>query len=219
MNLSDEQQVIANLEVLKYSDVWEYCETYNDKHHDLDLFERLDRTDRIGVIPDLYSSVIVLGCGDGSLVRHLDYLEYKTMGIDIFAHPFWSRQFERTGDKNKGFTHRMFQQQALWDDLPRMRVDSMWDSFVCADVLEHIPEILIDKVLKNISDHCYSGIFQIANMESKFGDHDLHLIKEDVAWWLDKIQSVMGGVVVQVDDPGAPRSRFVISWGIVLYAT
>lgn len=212
MNLTHEQQAIADLETIKYKYVWENCDTYGDKHHDLDLFNRLDRTDRLGIIPALYTSVIVLGCGDGSLVRHLDYLEYKTMGIDIYSHPFWSRQFERTGDKNTSFTHCMFAQQSLWDQLPRLKVGAKWDSFICADVLEHIPKILLGDVLGNIAGNCSAGIFQIANMDSRFGGYDLHPIKEDSAWWLDRILDVMGGSVYLTDDTDVPRSRFVIYW-------
>jgi len=212
MNLTHEQQAVAVQEAIKYKYVWENCESYGNKHHDFDLFERLDRSCKIGCIPELYSSVIVLGCGAGSLVRYLDYLEYKTMGIDIYPHPFWARGFVRTGDQNTGFTHRMFKEQCLWDDLPRLEVGVNWDSFICADVLEHIPEILLGDVLGNIASHCNSGVFQIANMESKFNGYDLHLIREDVGWWLDVIQMAMGGKVNQIDDPDVPRSRFVIYW-------
>ena len=218
MNLTPEQQAIAKDEIKKYEYVWENCNTYGDKHHDLDLFNRLNKLDGINTnemiecIPEVNASVIVLGCGDGALVRHLDYLEYKTMGVDIFAHPFWSRALDRTGDKNTSFTHRTFQQQCLWEKLPRLEVGVNWDSFFCADVLEHIPEILLNEVLVNISNACNSGVFQIANMGSSFAGLNLHPIKEDAPWWLDRIYDVMGGKVRLVDDPGAPKSRFVIYW-------
>ncbi len=209
MNLTSEQQAIADLEVFKYKHVWENCETYNDKHHDLDLVKRINWREQGIDFPLSGGSVIALGCGDGSLVRHLDYLDYISFGVDIYSHPFWAKPVQQ---KRNGIARRMFQKQCLWENLPTPGTALNWDMFVCADVLEHIPETLLDQVLRNIKNHCIAGIFQVANMGSRFDGYELHLIKENVAWWLDRIQCVMGGIVKEIDDPGAPKSRFVIYW-------
>lgn len=207
MNLTHEQKQIADLEAIKYKHVWENCETYGDKHHDVDLFKRID-PHYIG--PE--ESVIVLGCGDGSLVDILIEYKYLAFGVDIYRHPNWDRQRNNNGRR---FEYRkVYQQQPLWEPLPVPKTGSKWEMAICADVLEHIPEILLPNVLANIADCCDQAIFQIANMKSEFNGYNLHMIKKDVRWWSDVLLECMHGktLINKEEQAEAPPGRFVIHW-------
>jgi len=194
MNLTHEQQAVAKAEIIKYRYVWEHCENYGVKHHDLDLWER------VGIEYDFASesNIIVLGCGDGSLVKYLHQQDYNSFGIDIYEHPSWN------GDS-------MFKKHALWNALPKSKDNKKWNFAICADVMEHIPEILLPVVLKNINESCNNVLFQIAKMESNFGGYDLHPIKEDAGWWIEMMNVHMDGRSTIIND-GAPAGRFVIDW-------
>lgn len=216
--MSDLQQELAALEVIKYQHVWENCSTYNEKHHDRDLWERrkgdYDFEASVAVRPDTADfataqqpSVIVLGCGDGSLVRLLVIQGFYAKGVDLFAHPLW-------GAVVKGKVHhsQKFVEQGLWDRMPVPRYGQRWDLAISADVLEHIPYELLPIVLRNISQSCKQALFQIANMNSSFGGYDLHPIKEDASWWCDEIHKYMGGDCCAAYDGGVPAGRFTIKW-------
>jgi len=81
-----------------------------------------------------------------------------------------------------------FVQAPLWDLPPSLPKASF---SYCCDVLEHIPENLIDKTLKNISKRTKKGaFFQIFFQPETFGDQieeELHLTLHDQSWWLKKL--------------------------------
>jgi hypothetical protein len=61
----------------------------------------------------------------------------------------------------------------------------------CCDVLEHIPEEDIDKVLANILYSSTDVFFMIATGDDAFGKHphideELHLTTKDYHWWLER---------------------------------
>lgn len=214
--MSDLQQELAALEIIKYQHVWENCSTYNEKHHDRDLWERrkgdYDFDDPDIDIPSDFAkaiqpSIIVLGCGDGTLVRSLITQGYYAKGVDLYAHPLWGSMFN-----GKVVYSRKFVEQGLWSRLPLPRHGQRWDLAVSADVLEHVPYELLPIVLRNISQSCKQALFQIANMNSSFGGYDLHPIKQDAAWWCDEIHKYMGGRCFVADDSAAPAGRFTIEW-------
>ena len=169
--LSSEQLVIAGSEALKYRHVWQNCKTYNDKHHDVDLWIRrkLDYPYMKG------ASFLVLGCGDGELVQRLAYCGHEAVGVDIFAHPNWKKTCNVP-------IQPVFKEAALWDQLPLTAGLNKFDMVICADVMEHIPPELLPNVLLNIDSVCDKALFQIANMNSKFEGYDLHPIKEDAVY-------------------------------------
>ena len=74
MTLTKEQIDVATAEALKYRHVWENCETYGHKHHDVDLWNRVGKSIDTTMEWSCDRSVIVLGCGDGALVKLLDDL-------------------------------------------------------------------------------------------------------------------------------------------------
>lgn len=59
----------------------------------------------------------------------------------------------------------------------------------CTDVLEHIPESDVDKVLDNCLVACQHTFFQISTVDDVMGGlvgHPLHLTVKPYAWWLKK---------------------------------
>ena len=71
--MDHDQRMTAQAEAIKYKYVWENCETYGDKHHDVDLWLR--NLEYLDPFPN--ASILVLGCGDGSLVHLLDGCGYN----------------------------------------------------------------------------------------------------------------------------------------------
>ena len=197
LELTAEQRAIADAEYDKYKHVWENCATYGDKHHDANLWDR--QGDMMGLRPG--DSVIVLGCGDGTLVEHFVDLGYEVKGIDIFPHDKWA------GDR-----WQRFAATPLWEDIPAPIAGGKWDIAICADVMEHIPPELLLVVLARINGACSRVLFQIANMDSYFDGHDLHLIKEDASWWVNTIMSYCSGLPTIVDHDESPAGRFVIDY-------
>lgn len=208
MNLTHEQQAIAEAEKIKYRYVWEHCEIYGDKHHDIDLWNRMK--DDYGL--DKKAEIMVLGCGDGALVNQLYDDGYNSAGIDIYHHPLWMNSIGVNPKASRFSNYRGLKKNALWDEIPKTIDGGKWDLAICADVMEHIPEILLPVVLKNISDSCNHVIFQIANMESKYGGYDLHPIKQDARWWIEIIKEHMDGIPIIKFHDGTPPGRFVIDW-------
>jgi hypothetical protein len=69
-------------------------------------------------------------------------------------------------------------------------IDVRCDFGYCCDVLEHIPESDLDKVLKTIVTNSGEVFFNISTVEDHFGDAldigPLHVTVHPYAWWLKK---------------------------------
>ena len=143
----------------------------------------------------------MLGCGDGTLVEYIAEAGVEVMGVDIFPHDKWA-----------GDNWMKFAATPLWEDLPAPSGGGKWDLVICADVMEHMPPELLPIVLARIDAACSRVLFQIANMDSYFDGHDLHLIKEDAGWWVNTIMSYCSGLPTIVDHDGSPAGRFVIDY-------
>lgn len=61
----------------------------------------------------------------------------------------------------------------------------------CTDVMEHLPESSVDKVLDNVLRACQHVFFQISTVDDVCGalvGHPLHLTVKPFAWWIKKFQ-------------------------------
>lgn len=71
-------------------------------------------------------------------------------------------------------------------------IDLRSDYGYCCDVMEHIPEEDVDKVLTTILENSLHCMFQISTVEDHFGkafddiDDHLHLTVKPYSWWLQK---------------------------------
>ena len=59
---------------------------------------------------------------------------------------------------------------------------------LCLDVLEHIEEIYIEKIIDEFSKKCKHCVLSIANHSDIFENIELHLIQKDETFWTSIIE-------------------------------
>ena len=69
------------------------------------------------------------------------------------------------------------------------------------------PKDLYDKLNKE-----FNFDFDPCPLHSEFDGLNLHMIKEDADWWVDRIGGVMGGGATIIKNERPPLGRFVIAW-------
>lgn len=116
-------------------------------------------------------SLIELGCGNGLLCIILAQMELDVTGIDIVS---LENIYNRTNYK--------FLQKDL-TQTPYDFKDRQFDYCLSFDVLEHIPEGSIPKILKECARISKNLIIKVACE----GTPPLHLTTYDMEWWKDKL--------------------------------
>ena len=122
------------------------------------------------------SSVLDIGAGHGSLVQHLvgkggleviacDLDNY--LAEDIKANNFIKVDLTNAKDRNK---------------LPQT------DALFCLDVLEHIEEKYINRILQKFSKLSRNCFFSIANHSDVIEGIELHLIQQPQEYWEKKLE-------------------------------
>jgi 2-polyprenyl-3-methyl-5-hydroxy-6-metoxy-1,4-benzoquinol methylase len=128
------------------------------------------------IIKEGYKRVLDVGCGIGQGVAMMRNAGIEAYGIDISERikPFW-----KEGKIDK------FCQVACADKIPFP--DNHFDLVVCTEVMEHIPEEGIKKVLKEIKRVGSNFFFTIALAEALHKmPHDgsePHICVKSPAWW------------------------------------
>ena len=123
-------------------------------------------------------SVLDAGCGDGRFLKLLKKMNHNLVvsGIDIADNAIDFRLKD------------IFTQGCLWEEEPYKEVDAI----TCFDVLEHLPEMYIDKVLYNFNKFSRKlCIVSVCMVEDQFGkeiNEKLHLTVKDLFWWMDKLR-------------------------------
>ncbi len=187
-----------------YEKVWERDE-YRKICHGLNLWN-----DHQNLFPNDFSTVLDIGCGMGLLVSQMIADGYDAYGVDIARNAIdpkvskmWSKQLfitDLTGDI--GISLRP------WGEGKR------FDLGVCCDVMEHIHEGDVPKMLENIWEMCDEVIFVIANHASNFLGYNLHPTKMAPEWWCKTMQAIDPESWVypeKFDRPGR-EGIFVIKW-------
>ena len=132
-------------------------------------------------------SVIDFGCGTGRASLLISGYNPVTM-VDISEYCLDPEIINNLSPNLE------FKQQCLWElDIPSA------DYGFCCDVMEHIPEEKVDKVLSNISNHvndCYFRIF-LHKDNGKFIDEPLHLTVRPKEWWHVKISKLFNSVIMK----------------------
>lgn len=70
-------------------------------------------------------------------------------------------------------------------DIKDLKTHKKFDCVTCLDVLEHIHPDNINVTLENISSLSDQFLFSIANHSDIQNGAELHLIQQDLSWWLD----------------------------------
>ncbi len=175
----------------KYEDVWTRPE-YRVKAHGLALWQQHRE-----IFPDVVTTAVDLGCGHARLVERWNLEGIDGWGVD-FAEAAPDPEIRLVwGPK--------LVMSCLWE----LSMGRRFDLGVCADVMEHIPEPMVDRTLARIRDHCDVVIFKIANFPSRMLGHDLHPTMRGRTWWRDRL-----GMVGRVEDLAIEtgRNEYFFRW-------
>lgn len=117
-------------------------------------------------------TLIDIGCGCARATQHLEDEGHTVTGIDFVD----ARE-----------TDVPFQHADITNPLPLTA-----DVGYCCDVMEHIPEEDVDKVLQNIMAATTRTFFSISFEHDHYGavtvGHPLHLTVRPFTWWRDKLK-------------------------------
>jgi len=84
----------------------------------------------------------------------------------------------------------------------------------CTDVMEHIPEDQVEKVLRNIVKSAEKVFFNISLQEDSCGaliDENLHVTVKPAAWWLSKLRD-LDCVIYNFETHGNDLLVYVSAW-------
>ena len=181
--------VVASAEAAKYAEVWA-DPAYRRKAHGLSLWQN-----RRDLFPASVTSALDIGCGHGRLVAQWWAEGVDGHGVDIAP--------AAVDPGILGGNEDRFHFAALW----RMDLGRRFPLGVCADVMEHIPEALVDLSLERIAVHCDLVLFKIAAFPSEHRGQVLHLTIRPVEWWHERLSRAFG-VARRVNYP-TDRREFV----------
>ena len=122
-------------------------------------------------------SILDVGCGEGYVVKVLHksgYLAYGTDIVDVVR-------------KEIIHNHNFFQ-IPIWD----LRKIGNFDAVVSFDMLEHLPEHIVDLSLENLTTISTFFYFTISCRPDQAGrsiGEDLHLTVKPPSWWIEKLMS------------------------------
>ena len=116
-------------------------------------------------------SIIEIGCGNGMLCNTLSQMELNVTGMDIVG-------LEDIYDRSK---YKFIQKDLV--ETPYNFKDRQFDYCLCFDVLEHLPEKAIPKVLKEMARISNKLIIKVACD----GGPPLHLTVHNLGWWEYKL--------------------------------
>lgn len=159
-------------ELKKYQAMWSMPE-YRKICHGLDFF--IGHRHEMG----RFKSVLDIGCGTGRLLRYMVEKGYDAEGVD-----FAFNCLDEEVKKCDIYPAIKFHEASIWE----MNLERKFEVGICADVMEHIPEERINKTLANIHKHCSRTYYVIANYESKYLGHLLHVTRKPKEWWKEVLE-------------------------------
>lgn len=165
---------IAEKEHSKYRNLWLKNPDYREKSP----FER----DYLGIFENVFKDkskkIVDFGCGCGRGALHLARLGFTVLMIDITEHAL-DPEVRMACDSMPNLT---FLELNLIHAPFNMR--KLGDYFICADVIEHLPEPVIDKVVRYIyASTSSSGLMSVACFPDKTFGANLHLTVKPAGYW------------------------------------
>lgn len=181
-----------DFERAKYQRVWAEP-WYRVKAHGLMLWEHYR-----DIFPEHVGSAVDLGCGTGRL-----FAQWNAEGIDGHGVDFAGNAVDENIMRDYG---EKFHLECLW----QMELHRKFDLGVCADVMEHIPEVHVADALKCIGRHCDVVVFKIANFPSYWRDDNLHPTQRPGDWWQAKLNEA--GRVTELLSHSTAREEYLFRW-------
>jgi len=168
---------LGKQEAEKYNRMWKLPQRIYGNRSPAESFHILFPDD---VTP---ASIVDIGCGCGRVM--LKFLEkgFRPYLLDIAPNCLDEEVREKLGDN--------FEVANLWEDWGRF--DFLFQYGFCCDVMEHIPTLMVDQFLGQISNHCKYVFFSICNVQDEWGkniDEDLHLTIQPFLWWKEKMEQM-----------------------------
>lgn len=163
----------GNPEAMKYGQIWERAEyrIISPGEFYVPVFLMQAR-------PRPGASLIDFGCGTGRAGRALAQAGLRVTMVDFVNNCLDADVREALGD---GLS---FVKADLEQPIP---VTAEYG--FCCDVMEHIPEARVDRVLKNVLMAAQHVFFAISTVEDRCGEligESLHLTTQPYAWWLEQ---------------------------------
>jgi len=129
-----------------------------------------------------HQNVVDLGCGRAELSKLLPYKTYT--GVDISSYQI-NKNIAENEQPNSTFIRHSI------DKLPYE--DMAFDVAICTDVMEHVPENRVDRVLKEMFRVAHSVMLVIDCAAAKLTDKNgknLHCTIQPYRWWMKKIKEL-----------------------------
>lgn len=132
-------------------------------------------------------TLIDFGCGTARVTKEFVAKGLNVSLVDISR---YCLDDEIRGLMDKSPSQVRFLQACLWQ-LPETLKSAHWA--FCCDVMEHLPEEMVDEVLKGIAKRMrHGGYFNIClkpDLAGQFIGQPLHLTVKEASWWREKMKS------------------------------
>lgn len=137
------------------------------------------------MIPNVH--LLDLGCAGGGLVRSI--LDDGGFAIGIDGSDYSAKRYRAEWGTIPGylFTADITHPFTVTEDYGEPLA---FDVVTAWEVLEHIPEPLIETIMKNVGAHLtLDGMFicSISQSEDHWEDHDYHVTVKERGWWTEKM--------------------------------
>lgn len=196
----------------KYVEMWKH-----DEYRKFSPGEQLANKFLSWARPPKDSTIIDFGCGTGRGSLMISLLSGCKMIMLDFAENcldedvreavknqgVWNEHGERVGDYLKFYVQDL-------TELPEHRAKYGY----CTDVMEHIPEEDVEKVLRNITKSAEKVFFNISLLHDSCGKligEDLHLTVKPAGWWIQKFRD-LDCVIYNSETYGTDLLVYVSAW-------
>ena len=192
----------GNPEAEKYGRMWEL-----EEYRKVSPGEQLAQVFLAQARPKPRSEVIDFGCGTGRGALMLAVLGgLKVTMIDFVRNSLDPEIREAVTTQPEVFR---FVKADLEQPIPTVAAYGF-----CCDVMEHIPEDRVDRVLDNVLKAAQHVFFSISTTNDRCGDligETLHLTVQSYSWWLRKLNDRDAVIHWSTDDEGAGVCLFYVS--------